>query len=351
MEFPEVTTRFVKVVVAPLDPSVPQASDWPDILVTEIEVFLRRPADSIETERSSDEQSGLVAVRTLLHRPNNAYLDTSYSFRTGSRRATEWVLTNAASFRRTVGSIYTFGGRVERNDVRDSGRTDSFLRYSLRMSAAPLRTLRHSVLISGSNGSADGLNESDGGVTFSSWARLYEGLETSFSVGRTYLDRSIGDGIEVERLNASALITPHRSLRVRLTATERSSQTRFAGSDESREQFQKFGEISVTYSPVPAVYLFGSYERQEREDVDPQDTRQLQASFSPFPNGTLRFSVELFEEYRPESGLTDRRVSPTVRWDIRPGWLLEASLSRTTEEFVARTEKRDTLFARLQVFF
>jgi hypothetical protein len=116
-------------------------------------------------------------------------------------------------------------------------------------------------------------------------------------------------------------------------------------------QFQRLKEVSVTYSPVPAIYLFGSYRRQERDDIAPQDTRRLQASFSPFPGGSLRIGLELFEEYRPDSRFTLRRIVPNVRWNIRQGWVFEVTYTRSTEDFVVLDEKRDTLFARLQVFF
>jgi hypothetical protein len=75
-----VNTRYIKVVTAPLSPTIPFASSFPTILVTELQAEIRRPASEQAGRLSSTFQNGTANFRALLLEAINLAYEFTYVF-------------------------------------------------------------------------------------------------------------------------------------------------------------------------------------------------------------------------------------------------------------------------------
>ena len=74
IDFPAITARYVKVVTRPLSALVPDSARFPDILVTEMQAFLRRPAGEISSRLTQTTHMVNTDVRMrLLDSPSLFY--------------------------------------------------------------------------------------------------------------------------------------------------------------------------------------------------------------------------------------------------------------------------------------
>lgn len=327
LRFPSVTRRFVKVVVEPLDDGVPFADDWPDIFVTELEPVERRPAEEVEGTTSRTNHLYNVAVRTRLLEERALFHELSYSIRKTSDVPSTWTLSNGLSLIESLNDVWTLSVRASRDEgkeVEDDRREDLVV---ASLTATPLPTLRHNLVVNRTREEIGELSEERGSVLVNTTAELYRGVDLNLGVGRTVLESSLDPRTETSLVNALATIRPHRSLTLNLTYQDRS--TRETGTlQRAREQFTEAREAAVTFNPFLTVYFFGSYRVESREGIAERTLRDYTLTLTPFPDGTLRFFVRYNESFTSDIGQKERRWTPSLRWDVTPRWFLDLVFQR-----------------------
>src|SRR5262249_22947510 len=122
LNFPIVVARYVKVVVAPLAPTVPNASSFPNILVTELEPLLSQPANRFTNTVSDTRNLAQASSRLRILRNPGLYYETTYSLITSTRGNTSWTLSNGLSVQQQFNRVWGTTARVAREDGLDQDR-------------------------------------------------------------------------------------------------------------------------------------------------------------------------------------------------------------------------------------
>ena len=121
LNFPSISTRFIKVVVSPLSPVVPGASGFPDIFITELQAFRRTLAADVEgkTKRTSHIYNLDMKAR-ILDNPILFY-DFYYFFNKalpGDQK--RYSLSNGFSANHRFSRIFSGTARVAREDGEEA---------------------------------------------------------------------------------------------------------------------------------------------------------------------------------------------------------------------------------------
>jgi hypothetical protein len=110
IRFANVTARFIKVVTAPLSPTVPFASAYPTIFVTEIQPEIRRPASEVAGKLSSTFQTGNLDFRAVILEAFNLTYEFNYLFTKRDPGDLFYTVSNGLSFFRQFNRVFSWKG-------------------------------------------------------------------------------------------------------------------------------------------------------------------------------------------------------------------------------------------------
>lgn len=350
LRFPGVMSRYVKVVVRPLAPTVPDASSYPAILVTEVESFSAQPANDFQETVSDTRNLAHASSRfRILERPG-LYYETTYSLVTSTRGTTSWTLSNGISTRHQFDRVWGVAARVSREDGLDQDRDRTAYVYSAAVTANPFETLRNSLIFSGYVDETGGVRTENRGVVFNTTALVYEGVDLNFLAGTSYTTTADGFANDAVLLGAGATLIPHRTVTVTLRYDDRDATISTEGVPD-RQDRTRSGEASVAYNPVPAVYFFASRRKDERTTELDRTTDQFACSWAPFPGGALQVSVSYNEAHFSDLNDTTKSFVPFVRWNINPRSYFEIAYQALTRESDLARLEDDIVTATLRIGF
>jgi len=309
-------SRYVKLVVSPLNAGVPDATAWPDIPVTELEPELRQPSSDLSFESSSTAQLFNADLRALLVRSANFYYELGYFLATRSGGPTTYTLSNGLSASQAISPILTGSARLTREDRQERlGRQVAYL-LSGALTATPLPAFQASTVASYVQEQGD-FGRETASVTLSGVAQLYRGISASLALGKARIVPNTGGSTGSFDVNFGLTLIPHPKFTVTALVQNRETTSEFAeASRPSLRDELKTAEIDASYRPARSLYLFAS-QRWERSNLSGSRTlRNYSASFTPFPDGTFHFTVFYDTTYRTELDETQETLVPTIRWDI-----------------------------------
>ncbi|HET6372728.1 MAG TPA: hypothetical protein VFG76_05440, partial [Candidatus Polarisedimenticolia bacterium] len=322
IRFPTVLARHVKIVVRPLAPTVPDATSFPIILVTELEPLLAQPANKLEQTVSDTRDLAQASSRfRILGRPS-LYYETTYSLVTSTRGTTSWTLSNGLSARHQFDRVWGMSARVAREDGLDLDRDRTAYVYSAAITADPFETLRHSLVLSGYEDDTDGIKTENRGVNFNTTALVYDGVDLNFLVGTSHSKTADGSTNDAFLVGAGATLIPYKTVTVTLRYDDRDATISVEGAPDRDDRTRDF-EAGIAYNPVPAVYLYGSRRMEERTSQLDRTVDTFAGSWSPFPGGALQVSVSYNETMYSDLNETDTSFVPFVRWNINARSYLE----------------------------
>jgi len=350
IRFPNVTSRYIKTVTRPLAVTVPGASGFPDIFVTELQATLRKAADEVTGETTRTVQNGSVDMRArLLDHPSLFYEFSFFATDVDPPSRRSYTMTNGLSVSHRFSGKLSASGRVAREDSDDEiVKRDAFL-YTASLTADPLKTLRHVLLFTGRNENA-GEESRDSYFLYSrNTARLYRGINVFLNggFGRTK------SGADLEQdtytLNIGADFLPNRKVTLTLNFNgTRSERTGGGRPDETTDDLR--GDAGISYRPFQNVYLTASVSRVER--ADRKDTLQNYAlNWSPFPSGALRFNFAVNQALRSLDDSKTRSVIPSLRWNVTNRILFDLAYQFIETEASTGSTDLKSFFARLQMTY
>lgn len=343
LRFATITARYVKVVTQPLDASVPDAIQFPDIFVTEMEPFLVTPASEAESETTSSVQRFTTDMRAQLLRDHGFFYEFSYSARDNRDRPLVWTMSNGLSYTERLNPVYTVSARASRvDDVSVNERLTSYI-YGASLRAQAIPTLSQTVVFSGRwNDLAEGPDYGNSIFLYNALT-IYRGVTMNIGLGSTGAKLPDGQVTNSFQVNATANLVPHRTLSFNLQH-QRTREDRSGGTlPEERSTDRGISTISAAYTPLPAIYLFGSYRIESRSDAQDLTTRSYSLSWNPFAGGNLQLAFQYNETYRDELNSLFRYFTTRARWNITSRWYVELAWedSRTESDLV--TTELDTL--------
>ena len=355
IRFDTVRERYVKLVVEPLQPSVPDADQFPVIEITEIEAqrFVSTSGGGGTDRFTSDTTQQRVFAGgqyTLLADPN-LVLGLTYNGNWVDSDLINDALTGTATASRSWDTLTASGQVGLETGETTSGRQDSHF-YSGTLSGTPLTTLRWSVSGSGRRDELEtGLVRSNRSLLVDSGATLYEGLDVEANVGVSWLEDDPGQNGRLLTSGARVTATPNSAATLSLYYQRTDERNWGGGVSETDNTTDSLG-LSGAWNPVPSLYLFGSFVRSHPGNDQPsQDLRNLLASWSPFPYGDLRITLRYQESYDTLLDSKTRIYGPGVRWYMNARSYVDVFWERFRDTSLLQRGERDVLSATLRLGF
>lgn len=343
LDFPPVKARFIKVAVLPLTPFAaalaPAFQDPDRIFVTELQGFLTKPAEDAQRDiRTFSQIYTLTTKVKLLDSPSLFYDFSLYLANSEPAGFTRYVFSNGLNASHRFNDIFSMEGRVAREDMQDSRGRRTAYASNVSLRAVPYRTLSHTLVYSGRfEDAAAGWNTINSLSLFNT-AELYPGIHLNFSGGTSFITADTGEKDRAVNFLAGTSIIPHRTLNMNLTYSY-NQVNRAIGDFRSTTSNQR-GDLSATFRPFPALYLFGSLGVVEQQDKT-QLLQNYGFNFSPFPDGLLQLNLAYNESISTEKNAKQRMLAPSVTWRVTSKSLLElAYLVMRTESTLEKSDTR-----------
>ena len=315
LRFPFVNTRYVKLVVLPLAGTVPQASTYPTILVTEMETYLAQPSGSTARTVTTSRTLLQANSRVRLLRDVGFYFETSLYKATNSGSTTLWTLSNGLFLQQRFDEVWSVSARVAREDGRDFGGSRVAYVYNAIVNSTPLDTLRNTLSFSGGEADIDGVRQSTAGVFLNSSATVYQGVDLNVSIGRSHNELFNAPTNDSTQYHLGTTLVPHRTLTINLDVDDRNSTYSAAGVPDW-EEGTRSASAGIAFSPVSSIYMYASRLFDQRTDQPNRTFDTFAFSWNPFPGGALRLGLNYSENHNSLYNENDQTFTPTLRWEF-----------------------------------
>ncbi len=350
VDFPTVTARYVKVVTRPLSIAVVDAARFTDILVTEVQPFLRRSAGEVRSRLTQTTHLVNSDVRMRILDAPSLFYEGYFLFNGPDTFGTNTTtLSNGLSVNHTfarIVSIYARGAHEQGHDPQGD-RVATLTNATLTVN--PIPTFRTSLLYTGRDERHAGLPYDSTGVFVQNSAQLYHGIDLLFGFGRSSTTRETGEHTQDRLLNASGTIVPREH--VSLTFSYDDTATRRSGTFVGSQRFhvrRVYGALAV--DPLRSLHLALGEEVITTPDQPTRTTHDIGVNWAPFPDGTLQFIFVYNEALRPLQFGKDRSTLGSVRWNLSRRSYLDVSYQKTRSEFVTQTNRSRIVSVSMRLF-
>lgn len=357
ISFPMVQTQFIKVITSPLPAAlVPPAAlpvDINNILVTEIQAVRQVPVSGQDARERIDRTFSQVYdlnVRTqLMKTPVLLHHDFFYMLAYSDSGPSRYSVANALTASRRFSSVFSGSARVSRDDSSERQGHRTVNSASVSVTATPLRTLAHSLVVSAQQETAGNTRTSGQSAFLSNVAELYRGV--TLNVGGGTSASSTSEGIETKSsvFNAGSTIIPHRLVVINLNHSDTASRQSGAVGETSSRQSTNGG--SVSYSPYPALYLAGSVAVTSPRGGQRSAIQNYSVSWSPFAGGNLQVSFGYSEQIQTPSDEKTMSTGPSLQWRVNPRLIVNASYLKMKNESPQATARSDSYSAGVRWLF
>ena len=343
--------RFLKVVTQPLPAGLTLDPAFANVFVTEMQVFLEQAADSIPRQFATSGALLNLTASTLLWRAANLNWDlTARAERRTSPGLTTWSLLNSFTASQWLARNLQLTERIARQDgdngIGHEGQTD----WSAGLLWRPLPTFSGTLVYSGQFIDSIPVLDTDTGqfvnqpygfnhsVTALGRADLYEGI--SLLVNGTGALQSLYTGVNTwsGTVNTKATLAPNPWIMFTLGWIWGVSIVQeFDLPDVATPQSRV--DATVTIRPTNALSAVATVTRILAGG--PETTfGTVQLNWSPL-QGDLQLGVTYSKTFDTATQSTVEVLSPSLRWNIRPGIQFTASYALlNTSAVVSRTNSR-----------
>jgi hypothetical protein len=351
IDFPSITARYLKAVTRPLSAVVPDSSRFPNILVTEMQAFLRRPAGAVSSRLAHTTHLVNTDVRMRILDAPSLYYEGFYLYNGPDAfgKSTD-TLSNGLSANHTFGRIFSAYAR----GAREQGTQPEGYRVATitnaTLTADPFPTLRSSLLYTGEDEHIGGVPRTRRGFFVQNAGQLYRGVDLLFGFGWNSITRETGETDDDRLLNASATIVPREHVSLTLsyddTTTVRSGT--FIGDAQSHV---RRAYAAVAFDPIQTLHLVLGEEVIAITGQNTRTTLDVGVNWAPFPDGTLQLIFASNEALRALEFGKDRSTLGAVRWNISRRSYIDVSYQRTRSEFVFQTTESRIFSVSVRLFF
>lgn len=349
--FQDIQTRYIKLVVKPLAPGIVGSSQFLSILVTEMEAFIRKPADSVKGKLSSTRHNiGLDGRLRLLEDPLLFYEVSYFLIKTTGILSTQIsVLSNGLSVTKGFSRVFTGNARIAREDsVEKSGDTHAYV-YSAGLNATPIKTLRHSLTFSGRSEKNPQGDVDRNSVFLYNTADIYTGIGLYAGGGLSFTTLETKRKQESTILNGGSNIAPSRYLSLNLNYSSTVTDESGGGLPETSFTTRR-ADVGVTYRPFPLLYLVASWSWVTERDKQ-MSLQNYGVNWTPFVDGQLQFSFAYNESLESEIRGKVRNMLAGVRWNITRRSYLNAAYQTIDTGSITETAKAKIFSTTLRIYY
>lgn len=352
---PEVTARYVKLVVNPLTPAQALASPEfaaaadQQIHVTELQVFRRTTPDGPVITRTRSANGSFRAV--LLQTPLLTY-DLNYGGFISETDTTtrQTTVSNGLSLSYRFSPKVAWDARAARQDSSDpQGTTITYL-VTAGTTVTPLPVLTHVLSYSGRASDQPETDSVQHSVFLSNTASLYHGLDVSASGGVSHGRDSTGLRTDSRTFLAGAMIAPRKDLTISPSYSVTVNELSGAGHEPTVEATRR-ADLSASSTPTETLYLTASWGWITQAGVRHERVKAYNASWSPFRGGALQLSVHYAEDRRSTEDSINRLLTSGARWNISRSLNLTATVSRSRNTSTLQQSRTTTASTELRYLF
>ena len=352
VDFPSVTARYIKAVVKPLSLVVPDPTRFSDIFVTEIQAFLRRPAEEIagETARTNHLVNADARMR-ILDVPALMY-EGFYLYNTGSTpggRHTE-TLSNGLSVTQDFARVFSAYGRFAREQGTQAKGQIVANVSNATLTFEPVRTFRSSVLYNGRDEDTSLGDESRQALYFQNSAQLYAGVDLLFGFGWSATTFATGEKWRDRLLNVSGTVAPMEHVNLTFSYDESATERSGVFTGEPRSTLRRL-YAAVSIDPIRSLRLAVGEEVYAVSGSETRSTLSVSANWVPFPDGALQFIFSYNEAMRALVFGTERSSMAGVRWDLSRRSYVNVSYQLLKSELPTYATESRIFSATVRVFF
>ncbi len=350
LDFPDVTARYIKAVTRPLSPVQPEASRFPDILVTEAQALLRRAAEDVGDSATRTSHIFNTDVRMRLLDTPSLYYEGSYWMTDVNPDGVERdTLSNGVSITHAFNPTVSVFGRYareqgsERFGYRVANVSSATLTYT------PFPTFTGSLLYSGLDERVGDLLNDRRSLLVQTTSQLYRGVDLQLGGGWTFTTRVTGEQLRDDLFNVTTSIAPRQDLTVTFTyggaRTTRSGA--FSGDPES---LTSRGYLTVAYDPTRTLRLVVGQEVITGLGEGTRTTTDIGANWAPFPDGTLQFIFTYDEALRSLEYGTEQVLRAGVRWNVTSRSYIDFSYQNIRSEYTFQATRTKVLSVDVKLF-
>jgi hypothetical protein len=343
--FPNVVTKFIKVVVSPLSPFAVggQGRDFPGIFVTELQAFIARPAASVEGTSTSASQIAALSTKVVLMKTPGLNYDFSYFYNQSESQFSTTrftTMSNQLSVQHQFNPVFSGSAQVARvDDTGPTGHAVS-LRAGSQFTAVPLRTLSHSLGFSSTTRLSPSGRSKGTAWTLTNTAQLYQNITlflnggVGTNVGET--DQKTGSTNYTAGLN----MIPIETLNITLSSSDQKIDQSGGGVPDNTTTTRS-KEVDVSYYPFPTLYLFASWVSRYSSGSPIDRLKNFGLNWSPFPGGDLVFNFSYSESQRALDNSIDKTGTSSLRWNVthRTYALISYNSTKSTSNLAQSTSR------------
>lgn len=342
ISFPDVGTRFIKVVTRPLNPAVPGASIYPNIFVTEIEAFT-----TVTGQKGLKSRNLSNAYTLTLGWRHSDKTFAGYDFRyveseSDPFSAKSSSISNSLNIGHEFSNIFNGSARLLRSDSESGDMESTTHSYGASLRAAYLPTFSQTLSYGGSLIETDEGTASSNSVFLRSNAILYTGWNAFLDLGYSWGETEQDTNTRNRFLRMGTGLAPNDKFNLSMNYSV--SRRQESGSPYSTSQT---GAVHVFVLPLKTLNLLASVSFTD-DDGDSKVFQNYSLNWLPFPDGDFQFSVSYSESLNSEGDETTI-ISPSLSWRIAKGVFLTTSYSHAEGESDEATSKTETLSASLRV--
>ena len=343
LRFPTVRTRYIKVVVRPLTQAQALASATfsaaadQQIFVTELQAFLANVP--LNGPLTTTTRIGDVVLRArLLNVPFVTYDFSYFTVVTEGidtrRRST---LANILSASERFDDRLTGSARVGIERSSDNGGETTGYLYGATLNATPRITVSNVLTYSGRFERTPESEVKSNALFLNNTARLYPGVDAFVSGGASFEAVDTGRRSESRTLLLGASIVPRPKITITPNYSETRTEVRVPDEDPVVTKTKR-EDLSITYIPVPALYLAVSWSII-RQDDRADRMRNYSVTWSPFSGGALQLTASYTENTQSFDETTSKLLTESVRWNVSTRMYLMASLFKNHVDSLSQDQR------------
>jgi hypothetical protein len=354
IDFPNVTTRFIRVVTSPLTLAVPGAASFPDIFITELQAFINQSVSggtsggtSFKTTRTTqnlyfDSKTRILDIPTLYYELDYFYTNIHPD---GQLR---YTVSNGLSVNHRFSQIFSGRARVAREDGEEQKERRAAWIYNASLEATPLRTLTNRLVFSGRDETIGGKRDNTNSLILYNIAQLYKGLEVNLNIGENISKDQSGVKTNETDFQIVATVIPHPTLNMTLNY-KYSIIGQSGGSGTSGSANRQIGEYILSYRPFRTIYFVATIDLSTTPGQGTLVTQNYGFNWSPFPDGALQFRF-FYNENLTTGGVKQRIINPGMRWNFTKRSYLDLSYQRNIKTSASQKIEENFINAQLKIF-
>jgi len=344
-----VTTRYIKVLTLPLQNVVSGATSFPNIFITELQAFIKKPAQEVKGKITRLTHILNIDSRTRILDIPMLFYEFSYFLDKTDPGQTTYTVSNGFSVNHRFNPIFSGSARVAREDGTEEGKKRWAYVYNASIVATPLTTLRNNLVYSGRIEEIGKQSTKNNSIFMQNTATLYKGIDVNLGGGFNFATLETGQDQRNTVINFGASVVPHRTMTINLMYSDTTTDQSGGGLPSSSTSTRR-GDLSVAYRPFETLYIFTSWEILAQKGQKIQTTQNYGINWSPFPEGTFQFNFSYNESILSENNQKSRLITPSVRWNITSRSYLDLSYQYIHSS--SKLEKSDSngVSANLRIF-